>query len=84
MIVVNGMEYRTHQQNLYANGKKVLAAYCNGNLVYPEREDTTLLKVIGHINTIYHIFNTDFFSIRPNTFLPIFFSFSPIHYRHSC
>lgn len=52
MIVVNGMEYRTHQQNLYANGKKVLAAYCNGNLVYPEREDTTLLKVIGHINTI--------------------------------
>ena len=52
MIVVNGMEYKTLQQNLYANGKKVLEAYCNGNLVYPERENAQLLKVIGHINTI--------------------------------
>lgn len=52
MIVVNGMEYKTLQQNLYANGKKVLQAYCNGNLVYPEREDTRLLKVVGNINTI--------------------------------
>ena len=52
MIVVNGMEYRTLEQDLYANGKKVVEARCNGNLVYPEREDTSLLKVVGHINTI--------------------------------
>ena len=52
MIVANGMEYKTLKQNLYANGKKVVEAYCNGKLVYPEREDTTLLKVVGHVNTI--------------------------------
>ena len=52
MIVVNGMEYRTLDQDLYANGKKVIAAYCNKKLVYPERENTWMLKVIGHINTI--------------------------------
>jgi len=40
MILVNGSEYRTLQQKLYANGKQVLQAYCNGDLVYPEREDT--------------------------------------------
>ena len=52
MIIVNGMEYKTLAQNLYADGKKVLAAYCNGNLVYPEREDAMFLKVIGNINTM--------------------------------
>lgn len=51
MIVANGMEYKTLKQNLYANGKKVVEAYCNGNLVYPEREDTQLIKVVGSINT---------------------------------
>ncbi len=52
MILVNGSEYRTLQQKLYANGKQVLQAYCNGDLVYPEREDTELLKVLGSVHTI--------------------------------
>ncbi len=54
MIVVNGMEYRTLQQPLYANGNQVLQAYCNGRLVYPERENTAILKILGNINTIVH------------------------------
>lgn len=52
MIVVNGMEYRTLDQDLYADGEKVVEAYCNNKLVYPERENTRMLKVVGHINTI--------------------------------
>ncbi len=52
MIVVNGMEYKTLQQNIYANGKKVLEAYCDGKLVYPERENTSLIKILGNIDTI--------------------------------
>lgn len=51
MIIANGMEYKTLKQSLYANGKKVVEAYCNGNLVYPDREDTQLIKVVGSINT---------------------------------
>ena len=52
MIVADGNSYRTLEQDLFAGGKKVLEAYCNGNLVYPERENSQLLKVVGHINTI--------------------------------
>lgn len=52
MIEVNGRQYKTLKENLYANGKKVLAAYCNDKLVYPDRENATLLKFVGHINTI--------------------------------
>ena len=50
MIEVNGMQYKTLAQNLYADGKKVLQAYCNGNLVYPERQNTRMMKILGNID----------------------------------
>ena len=53
MITVNGKQYRTLSQKILdENGKQVLAVYANGRLVYPERDDTMLLKVTGHINTL--------------------------------
>lgn len=36
MIVVNGREYRTLQDVIYANGRQVLEAYVNGQKVYPD------------------------------------------------
>lgn len=39
MIVVNGMEYRTLDDELTVNGKKVREAYANGAQVYPDNRD---------------------------------------------
>ena len=36
MINVNGNEYRTLDQDIFVNGKKVYAAFANNKLVYPE------------------------------------------------
>ncbi len=52
MIIVDGCEYRTLDQEIFVDGRRVVSAYTNGKLVYPEREDTMVLKMVGSVDRV--------------------------------
>lgn len=52
MIKINTHEFRTLDQEFSVNGKRVISAYANGRLVYPEREDTMVMKLIGSVDRV--------------------------------